>query len=67
MEKKELTEAQQQIVDLEWEVDTHRIMFARCLAAGQEEAAARHDRIVRDLLDQLTQLYGREELNRRAA
>lgn len=54
------------IAELEWEIDTHRISFTQFLALGRDELAAREDRVIRDLTDELAQLYGREELRRYA-
>lgn len=65
--EKELNEMERLIVDLEWEIDTRRIAFSRFLALGEEELAAREDSLIREMSDDLIQLYGRSELHRRLA
>lgn len=55
------------ICELEWEIDSHRILFAQWLAIGREDLAAYEDFLIRELTDELAQLYGREELVKRFA
>lgn len=59
--EKELSEADKMIVDLNYEIDTHRIAFAEMSAAGLDELAAGEDGIIRMLIDDLHFWYGRRD------
>ena len=62
---KELTDIEQKIFDLEWKIDSHRIAFARFISQGIDHLAAREDRTIRELIDDLALLNSSEELSRR--
>lgn len=55
------------IAELEFEIDTHRILWSQYVAMGREDLAAHEDEQVRYLTDELNYWYGTEELGREAA
>lgn len=66
--ERDLNEADKMIVELNYEIDTHRIAFAEYSAAGLDDLAAVEDELVRLLTDDLYFWYGRkEQLDRLAA